>query len=208
MSAPTNRESKITATGLHGRDGFKTSVSLILVVGVAAISFGLASCWEVVRGPSLSAASSTLSLMEVSRVRDPRHGCGPIAVSLVSRILGRPIPLARATQFLPPDSLGLTDMRRLTQALQAHGFGASGLHIEPTSTLRVRGPLILHLGRAHFAVAVPTSDRTAILLDPFLAPTEYSVSELLNAANGDVILATREPAELLDELRTLGIDSK
>lgn len=139
---------------------------------------------------------------------DIEHPCGPTCVALVTRILGRAVPLDEVTRLAHPDGLGRNSLSELASTLRHYGLHSLALRLPATRISDFSVPSILHWKGSHFVVAIGTSGGNVLVLDPPYEPREMTVRELSVHYTGALLLVHRDQHRLDRIRRQLGLEEK
>ena len=137
----------------HGLGAFAPCAVIAVLCCVATI------CWTWPReaAPLSRDSRGTQGGLDVGTA-DPENPCGPVCVSLVSRIHGPGVSLKQARTMVSPDKLGRASVDQLVRTLAALGLHARALRLPADRLWDLRSPTILHCRAGHFVVAVADAE--------------------------------------------------
>jgi hypothetical protein len=138
------------------------------------------------------------------RVEDADHPCGPVCVSVIAHLLGRPVPLDKCVQAVSPDALGNSSMQELVEGLEELRFRAAGVQLDRAAARRC-GPFIAHVDESHFVVLLPAGHGNFVVVDPPHRPAVASFANLSMRWSGKAVLVARDDAELAEALGAMGL---
>jgi ABC-type bacteriocin/lantibiotic exporter with double-glycine peptidase domain len=136
---------------------------------------------------------------------DLENPCGPVCLSLISRIHGRPVSLKKASALVSPDSLGRTSVSKLVKALIEIGLYAKAVRLPIARFAELRAPAILHWGGNHFVVAARNEAGEMMMFDPPRNPVVIDRETLARSFTEVVILVAIDEAKLESQLRDIGL---
>ena len=142
-----------------------------------------------------------------TRIIDPDNPCGPVAVALVSHLLGKPLSLDEVRAAIDTDPQRRASVAQLVACLRSNGFAAAGVEMEPAalSKLAPATVAILFVEGNHFIVAAPRGGEEVTIFDPPLRPSTRTPGDLPYEWRGQCILAARDAAALDRSLADLGL---
>jgi hypothetical protein len=139
------------------------------------------------------------------QLADPRHPCGAVVVSAVTRALGKPVLLKEAVAAVRCDPLGRATLADVSRALRKLGFHCVGAHLSVADARRVGGPLVLHVDDQHFVMGVPTTERSMVLIDPPSAPSVQTAEQLQTKWSGDCLIVDVDAESLAAKMAAIGL---
>lgn len=137
---------------------------------------------------------------------DVSHPCGVACMSLVSRVLGRPMSVKEASRIAPPDALGRLSLAEIRKALCTAGMYAVAVRMSADKVSELHVPAILHWDNMHFVVAVVNEKGHVLILDPPDEPREVDMTRLHGSFSGSAILVHSDEKAVVAQLHTLGLD--
>jgi ABC-type bacteriocin/lantibiotic exporter with double-glycine peptidase domain len=139
---------------------------------------------------------------------DLESPCGPVCLSLVSRIQGHSVSIQQASQLLSPDSLGRTSVSELVRSLNELGLFAQAVLLPIQNFAKLHVPAILHWRGSHFVVAVTNQVGEVMIFDPPRTPVVLGQGALAQSYGGIAVLVATNQAGLYGQLRDFGINSQ
>ena len=122
----------------------------------------------------------------------PEASCGPVGLSLVSRYLGHPISIEECHRATGAGEMGLCSMLDLVQAARTHSLFAQPVRMTPAKARALKYPMILHVEKSHFLVALPRDDGKLVVLDPPDEPVVKAWGDFSETWTGEAIVISNK----------------
>jgi ABC-type bacteriocin/lantibiotic exporter with double-glycine peptidase domain len=158
---------------------------ILMATGLFLVSFAVAlprlsNCTLPPSGTALGAIPTVSA--------DPRASCGPVSLSVVSRLLGRPEQISEFNRLTGADALGLCSMLDLRNALKARGFVVEAVRLDSGVRTDLVDPVILHFRKGHFCAALPVDMDRLIIIDPPKQPEVMTYASLSQDWDGAALI--------------------
>lgn len=167
----------------------------------AAMLFG-AQCWWLIQASQPSSAvlaGKPLSWMTEDEpgmaVRDPRHPCGVICLSVAGNLLEQPVSLSKAREVLSPSPDGFVSLADLMDGCGMLEWKAKAATVDP-DTVPTGCVCIAHVSGNHFVVARRVSKTTWSVYDVPAGVMQITGADLKRSWNGTGVFVSRSNSEL------------
>lgn len=177
-------------------------VPVVFFIGSASLAYGI--IWITSVSFAVDGTPSSIERDGVVLL-DPQYPCGPVCVSIVCGLNGKPHSLQEVRSLVTPDRLGRTTLGELVSACETLGLSAVGMRIDQQSLSRLKVPVIVHTRENHFVVSIADSSGKVLILDPPRRPQEKTTAELRSYCTGNVILVAKDRSELRQAMREGGV---
>lgn len=175
------------------------------LAGALAVA-GLASCGRtgderVEQGFAQPAATG-----KPLELTDPLRPCGAVVISVVSRVLDKPVSLQDSVRAVRCDPLGRATLGDVGRALKQLGFASLGANLSEADAHRLGLPLVMHVDDRHFVVGLPANEFALVLIDPPRNPVVATGEGLRSRWSGDCLIVSLDAESLAAKAAEAGIE--
>lgn len=127
-------------------------------------------------------------------IQDESAECGLAAISYISGLYGRPVPLyaLRNKYDVPVEGLSFFHMMKICRD---YGMIATGLQVKPCDIQELAIPSVLLWNNCHFVVLTSVSAKGIKVMDPAVGTRQFSMSEVEAFFSGMALEVTQADSE-------------
>jgi ABC-type bacteriocin/lantibiotic exporter with double-glycine peptidase domain len=137
--------------------------------------------------------------------RDFGSPCGVVVMTVVTKLLGRPMSLREARSKVPVDSAGRTSMAELALVAKSHGLWASGIQLGRLDNLPVGITMICRIRESHWVVVTRNTRGAFVVIDPPNKSIALTPKRLVDVWDGKALVVADSDQQLGRQLAILGI---